>query len=135
MDTDTLVDNRLADGWKVVEELPQRGFEVTAAFWLQASVNGKWYFYVVSPLVETEGIAAAYGKLQPIIRAMPQPLWIDPLEINLIGPSNPIARDARAAHDRVVGPRAYPMRWNGKVLGNVSVEGAYLYPLPAAQPH
>jgi hypothetical protein len=130
MDTGTPVENLLADGGKVIEELPQRGFEVTAAFWLQASEDEKWYFYIVSPVVEAEGLAKAYRKLHPLVRAMPQPLWIDPLEIKLIGPANPIAQDVLAIHNRAGGARTCPLRWDGKKLGNVSINGAYLYPLP-----
>jgi hypothetical protein len=134
MDTDTLVENLIDDGRKLVEELPQRGFEVTAAFWLKASEEGKWYFYIVSPVVDAEGLAKAYRRLHPLVRKMPQPFWIDPLEIKLIGPNNPIAQDVLAIHSRAPGPRVSPIRWGGKKLGNVSIEGAYLYPLPVTAP-
>jgi hypothetical protein len=131
MDTDTLVDKQIDDGQKLVEELPRRGFEVTAAVWLKASEDGKWYFYIVSPAVDTEGIVKAYRRLHPLVRALPQPLWIDPLEIRLIGPSHPLAQDLMAIHGRVPGPRVCPIWWRGTRLGNVSIEGAYLYPVPA----
>src|SRR5947209_20101459 len=111
MDTDTLVENLIDDGQKLVERLPQDGFEVTAAFWLKASEDDKWYFYIVSPVVDTEGLAKAYRRLHPLVRAMSQPFWIDPLEIKLIGPSNPIAQDVLAIHSRAPGPRVSPIRW------------------------
>ena len=63
-----------------------------------------------------------------------KPLRIDPLEIKLIGPSNPIAQDVLAILRRAPGPRVSPIRWRGTRLGNVSVEGAYLYPLPVTTP-
>jgi hypothetical protein len=128
MDTETLVENLIVDGQKLVEELPLRGFEVAAAFWLKASEDGKWYFYVVSPAVDAEGIAKAYRRLHPLVRALPQPFFIDPLEIKLIGPSNPIARDVMANQG------ARRVRWTGKWLGNISIEEAYLYPVPANTP-
>src|SRR5438309_1912675 len=130
MDTDTLVENRIDYGQKIVEELPQHGFEVMAAFWVKASENGKWYFYIVSPVVDAEGLTKAYRLLHPAVRAMPQPFWIDPLQIKLIGPSNPLARDVMAILSRVSGPRVGPIRWKGTYLGNLSIEGAYLYPVP-----
>src|SRR5947209_16263480 len=104
MDTTTLVEKRIDDGWKLVEELSQRGFEVTAAFWLQASDNGKWYFYLVSPVVDAQGIREAYRQLHAPVQALPQPLCIDPLEIHLIGPSHPIVKDVLAIHRRAPGP-------------------------------
>ena len=134
MDTDTLVKDLIDDGRKLVEELPQHGFEVTAAFWLKASEDGKWAFYIVSPVVEAEGLVKAYRQLHPLVRKMPQPFWIDPLEIKLIGPTNSIAQDVLAIHRRVPGPRVSPIRWGGTKLGNMSIEGAYLYPLPVPSP-
>ncbi len=133
MDTDALVDNLVEDGQKLVEHLWQSGFDLTAAFWLKASENGRWYFYVVSPDVEAEGLAQAYRRLHLLIRRMPQPFRIDPLEVRLIGPTDPIARDVLDIHSRVPGPRACPIRWGGTRLGNVGIEGAYLYPLPSGE--
>ena len=116
MDTDTLVENLIDDGQKLVAELPQHGLEVVAAFWLKPSVDGKWYFYVVSPVVDAEGLIKAYRRLHPLVRARPQPSWIDPLKIKLIGPSNPIARGMLAIPGRAPGPRVGPLRWGGKWL-------------------
>jgi hypothetical protein len=131
VDKTTLVSDLIEDGRKIIERLPQDGFEVTAAFWLKAAEDGLWYFYIVSPVAESEPLNHAYGRLHTLIRHMPQPLWVDPIEIRLIGPSNPIAKDVLAIHNRALGPRGRAIRWDGFQLGNVSTEGAYLYPLPA----
>ena len=131
MDTSTLVKELVEDGKRIVEQLPQDGFELTAAFWLKASEDGQWYFYIVSPVAEREHLNDAYRQLYTLIRRMPQLSWLDPLEVKLIGPTNPIAKDVLAIHTRVPGPRMSPLHWGGKVLGSVNVEGAYLYPLPA----
>jgi hypothetical protein len=88
----------------------------------------------VSPLVDAEGPVKAYMQLHPLVWKMPRPSWIDPLEIKLIGPTNPIAQDVLAIHRRVPGPRVSPIRWGGTKLGNVSIEGAYLYPPPVTAP-
>jgi hypothetical protein len=134
MDTDTLVDELIDDGKKLAEELPQHGFEVAAAFWIKPSEDGKWYFYLVSPIVDAEGLAKAYRRLHPLVRAIPHPFSIDPLEIKLIGPSNPIAKDVMAIHGRILLSGVSATRWGGKQLGNVSIEEAYLYPVPATTP-
>ncbi|MBI1903152.1 MAG: hypothetical protein HYS13_18785 [Planctomycetia bacterium] len=134
MDTDTLVDNLIADGQKLIAELPRRGFAVTAAFWLQASEDGNWYFYIVSPAVDSDGLAKAYRRLHPLVRAMPQPFWIDPLEIRLVGPSSGIAQDVLAIHSATRVTWGSAIRWSGKKSGNVGVESVYLYPLPSSTP-
>jgi len=130
VDTSTLVENLIDDGQKLLDRLPQEGFAVTAAFWLRPAEDCEWLFYVASPLVESDGIAEAYRRLHPIIRRMPQPFWIDPLEVKLVGESNPITKDVLAIHTRAPGPKVSPLRWGGKRLGSVNIEGAYLYPLP-----
>jgi hypothetical protein len=132
VDTTALVNDLIEDGRQIVEQLPQNGFEVMAAFWLKAAEDGLWYFYIVSPVAENERLNDAYGRLHTLIRRMPQPLSVDPLEVRLIEPSDPMAKDIFAIHSRAPGPKGRPIRWGGTQLGNVSIEGAYLYPLSAA---
>jgi len=114
-----------------LEHLPQEGFEVTAGFWLRPAEGGEWLFYVASPTVERDGLSAAYRRLHTVIRGMPQPFWIDPLEVKLIGETNPITKDVLAIHSRATGSKVSPINWGGTRLGSVNVEGAYLYPLSA----
>ena len=134
MDTTTLVSEFIEDGKRIIEQLPQDGFEVTAGFWLKAAEEGQWYFYIVSPVADQERLNEAYRQLYTLIQQMPEPHWIDPLAVKLIGPSHPLARDVLGIHERAAGPKTRPIRWDGNVLGNISVEGAYLYPLPATAP-
>ena len=81
MDTATLVRERIDDGQKLLERLAQEGFEVTAGFWLRLVDDGEWRCYIASPTVEKEGLSAGYRRLHTIIRGMPQPFSIDPLEV------------------------------------------------------
>src|SRR5437867_2081652 len=46
VDTNTLVSDLVEDGQSIVEQLPQDGFEVMAAFWLKTAENGQWRFYI-----------------------------------------------------------------------------------------
>jgi hypothetical protein len=131
MDTESLVEKRLADGQKLFEELVQRGFEVNAAFWIKPSATGKWRFYLVTPLVDAEGPAKAYLQLRPLLRGRPQPSWIEPAQVSLIGPSHPLAKDVLAYYSRPEGLPFYPLPWRGTYLGKTSIDEAYLYPPPA----
>jgi hypothetical protein len=49
MDQDTLIEKQIDDGAKFVDKLSREGVEVTAAFWLKASDDSQWYFYIASP--------------------------------------------------------------------------------------
>jgi hypothetical protein len=134
MDSDTLVEQQIDEGQKLIEKLLQHGFEVSAAFWLKASEDGKWRYYLVAPAVDVEGLVNAAKQLHPVVYSTPRPVWINPLEINLIGPSHPLAKDVIAIHDRTAGPAVSPIRYVGNYLGDTSIEDAYLYPVPAAMP-
>lgn len=131
MDQVPLVDEKKDDGKKFVEYLTHAGFEVTAAFWLKPIEAGQWYLYIASPVVDSEGLYDAYGRLQTAFRQMSPPLWIDPFEVRLIGTAHPIAKDVLNVLGRHArGPMA--INYGGAVLGGLSIEGAHLYPLPAA---
>lgn len=132
MDTTTLVSDLVKDGKTIVEQLPKDGFEVTAAFWLKRAEDGQWRFYIISPIAESERMNDAYRRLFALIRKMPPLDWLNPLEVRLIGPNDAIAKDVLAVHANPLYPKSRPIRWHGRQLGDVSVEGAYLYPLPAA---
>ena len=129
MDTSTLVSDLINDGQRIVDHVPNEGFEITAAFWLRRAEDGLWYFYIVSPVAESEPLNHAYTRVITIIRKMPGPHWIDPLEIRLIGPSNPIAKSVLELYDPFH-PMTLPVRVAHKQLGSMRVEEAYLYPLP-----
>jgi hypothetical protein len=131
VDTTTLVSDLVEDGRRIIEQLTKNGFEVTAGFWLKKAEDGQWYFYIASPAAESERLSVGYGRLFTLIREMPPPHWIDPLEVRLIGPSSPLARDVLGILNRAPNPTGGPIRWGGTVLGNVSIEDAYLYRLQA----
>lgn len=131
MDTDTLVENRIADGQKLIDRLLQAGFGVATAFWLKASDRAYWRFYIASPAVETEGKVKAYGRFHALLHQMPPPFSIGVVNISLIGATNPIAKDVLAICNSVPGLYVGPVHWLAMRLGDMSIEGAYFYPLPA----
>lgn len=128
MDQGSLVEMQIDDGAKVVEKLREGGFDVTAAWWMKASEEGEWFLYIASKQVDEIGIAASYRKAHSLIRALGQ-LWVDRFEVKLVGPENPITQDVLAILNRF--QDRFITRYGGKKLGNVSIDGAYFYPLPA----
>lgn len=129
MDPTTLVKEQIDFGAQFVERLPKEGVKCLGAFWIKLAEDGRWYFYVVSPLKE-EDPGHAGGRLVRLMRQMPRPLWIDPFDVKLLGPSEPLAQGALGLYKQ--GPQEFPMIYRGYSLGNRSIEGAYLYPVPAA---
>jgi hypothetical protein len=98
VDTTTLVSDLIGEGSRIIEQLPRDGFEITAAFWLKRADDGEWCFYIVSPSAQPERLNDAYAQVFTLIRRMPGLHWIDPLEVRLIQPSHPMAKDVLAIH-------------------------------------
>ncbi len=132
MDTNALVKEQLEDGEKLLRLLPQHGFDPAAACWLLTSYDGRWRFYMVSPLVETEGINVAYLRLAEAMRPILDELsTFDLTSVRLVGTTQPLGRDLLAALQRVPIRRTRPFRWKGIWLGERALDNAYFYPLPA----
>ena len=130
MDTFPLVAEQIADGQRLVDRLVQGGFPVTAACWAMTSYDGQWYLYLVSPAVDAEG-PEPYGRVLPVVHELEQPTFgVEPLQVKLIGPSDPLGRGLTELQkqSRTKKPTRYP----GGRIGDVTVEGAYIYPAPGA---
>ena len=121
----TLVSHQIDDGQKLVTQLAQDHFDVTAAGWVKTSEEGKWSLYIASKEVDDKGPAAAYRAVRTAIQHLPD-LWVDPFDVKLIGPTDPIAVDLvkvqRGHRSRI------PARFRGPFLGGVSVDEAFIYP-------
>ncbi len=127
MDQNALVNEEIEGGKQLMEALTAAGFEVRVAFWAKPTETGKWYLYLASPFVDDKGRLAAYQFVHALMRNMPN-LWIEPLEVKVIGLNDSLAEAALAARK----PRPYPgmTRFGASTLGGLSIDGAYIYPAP-----
>lgn len=128
MDQGSLVDVQIQDGRRVLERLRAEGVPVTAAAWVKESEGGPWYFYIVTPLVTEDGATpTAYRRLGPLIRGMPQPCWVNPMEFKVVAPDSEVGKAIRDGAGGRAGP--IPMPYGSVRFGGVSIDGAYVYPL------
>lgn len=130
MDTELLVDNRIEDGQMLLAELVMEGFDVSVAFWVKTSEDELWFLYIGSTSVEPSKIGDAYRLLYACLSKIPN-ACVSMSEVKLIQASNPIARDAIAVRDRQQG--RLPVRIQGKRLGSMSIDEAYIYPRVGGQ--
>ncbi len=128
MDQAILVSYQLDDGQRLIEQLSRNGMPVAGAFWLKANQETRWYFYVITSMVDKDGIHAAYRRLVEVVQKMPQPFWIDPLEVKLIGPSDAQAKDVQAVVRGKLPGR--PFRYGDIWLGGQVIDDAFLYAPP-----
>ncbi len=132
-----MVSEQTDRGKRLIEALAAAGFDVRVAFWAKPTDDGTWFLYLAYTLVDDKGPSVAYRIVHDVLRKMPD-LWIDPLEIKVLGLNDSLTEAALAVTrpkvpDRpfaVRNPKPYPgMTWfGGSSLGGVSIDGAYIYP-------
>jgi hypothetical protein len=126
MDQIALVGHQIDDGQRLLEELVRAGFPLAAACWMKTEEDAQFYLYLASPLVDDKGLTEGYGRVHPVVRAMPQPFWVDPFEVKLLAVSDPMARDLLDLQRRSGGHRY--LRNPVARLGDANIDGLIVYP-------
>lgn len=130
MDQGTLVENQIDDGLKLVELLAAAKFDVTAAWWVRTSEDGRWTLYIASKVVDESGTGDPYREVHRGLTTMSDP-WISMSEIKVIGSTDPITKDVLAIQARH--PGGMPTRSRKSRLGDLAIEEVYIYsPLSVA---
>jgi len=119
-----LVEHQIDDVPKLIDELKVDNFDVKAAFWLYTSEADQWFLYLVSDVVDQKGIKEAYKAVYKAMKRLTKPS-IDPFEVKLVGPGDPVAKAVIDFVSKQYAPLAKRVR--GTNLGNVYIENAYIY--------
>jgi hypothetical protein len=131
MDQATLVSEQARGGEKLLARLQSAGLDLSAACWAKTAEDEQWYLYLVSPTVETQGLRHGYLTIRATLSHM-QGEWADtferinPFDVKLIGPSNPLARGVLELYQSW--PDSTSPWHGGSLIGSVYVAGAYIYP-------
>jgi hypothetical protein len=125
MDKALLVDYRIRDGQRLVNQLARDGFGVAAAFWLKARDDGPWHLYIASPSVRREKVGEAYRFVYAALSKLPGP-GLSLSEVKLVESGDPVAREVDEFLRRYPGPNG--TRLPHPVLGGMAFDEAYLYP-------
>jgi hypothetical protein len=126
MDQNPLVNEHRDSGEAIASRCAAAGIDVTAAFWVKPSEDGRWYLYLASREVEDRGLGEAFRRVLAEIRRMTPPPQLDTLgDLKLIGATNPITRDVLAIQTRY--PTPLSTWYRGRQLGNMAIDEAYLY--------
>ena len=131
MDQKVLVDELIVDGEKLLRQLVEEGYPITAAGWLKEPEWGQWHLYIATPLADKD-LRAAYGRMHTIRREMPEELSLDISGARLVGPDDPVTRRVLEAPREKSGRNRLHFGEGGIRFGGVDVEEAYLYPLEGA---
>ncbi len=125
MDQITLVDRRINDGQKLILQLSQDGFDFMAVFWLRPVDDNWWHLYIASKLVDDQGPAVAYRKVQVSLQKLPG-TSISLSDVKLIEATDSLTHDILKIRKRYTG--ATPIRFGGAQLGGMLIEEALIYP-------
>jgi hypothetical protein len=124
MDQATLVEHQIDDVPKLIDQLKRDNLDVKAAFWLYTSEADQWFLYLVSDMVDQKGITESYKLVYKAMKRLPR-LSIDPFEVKLVGPGDPVAKAIIDFLSKQRAPLARRVR--GTNLGDVYIENAYIY--------
>jgi len=104
---------------------------VKLAFWLKPADSGQWFLYIAAEGIDDSNVDRGYKEVLRRVKEMRTP-YFDPFQVKLIQGDDPLARAVMEVHQRYPGSLA--INYNGRNLGGMSIEGAYLYPLPNTSP-
>jgi hypothetical protein len=126
MDQATLVEHQIDDVPRLIDQLKRDEIDVKAAFWLYTSEADQWFLYLVSDVVDRKGITEAYKLVYKAMRRLTN-LSINPFEVKLVSPDNPVAKAVIDFLSKQHAPLATWIR--GTNLSGVYIECAYIYNL------
>jgi hypothetical protein len=129
MDQGPLVKEQIDGGAKFIQEFAKYT-PVQAAFWLKGTEDNQWFLYVAGDQIDDSNFDVAYGEVTRITAKMPDP-WLDPFQIKVVGANKPIAKAVLQIQAKYPGNR--PIRYHAPLAG-MSIEEAYIYPLPIHVP-
>ena len=130
MDQSTLVTEEIDAGADLVNRFDPY-LPVKVAFWLRPTDESHWSLYIASDRIDDTNLDLGYAEVLRLAGEMHTP-YLDPFQVKLIPADDPLARAVLDVHQRY--PGRIPIRYNGPSLGGLSIDGAYLYPLPIAVP-
>jgi hypothetical protein len=125
MDTDLLVENKIDDGQRLLNELVRNQFEVSVAFWAKRSEEGLWHLWIASSAVDANHAGEALSKVYAAMTKIPD-CQVTPMDISVVNNMSPIAMDAIAVRDRR--PSRKLVRFSGRRLGNLETQEGFIYP-------
>jgi len=117
-------------GTELIDRISKQ-WPVKLAFWVKPSDSGQQFLYISAEGIEDSNIDEGYKEVLRRVKEMGT-TYFDPFQVKLIKGDDPLALAVMEVHRRF--PRSLATNYRGRTLGGMSIEGAYLYPLPNTSP-
>jgi hypothetical protein len=130
MDQGPLVIEQIEAGAKLASEFDKLT-PLQVAFWLKESEDGQWFLYLTSDQINDSNFDLAYGRVLQLPGRGPH-MWLDPFQVKVTGTEDPVAKAVLDIQQKYPGRLATRLR--NRMLGSVSVDEVYLYPIPVPVP-
>lgn len=114
-------------GAEAVRLLVAQGIPADVVAWVQDPASGRWELQVATPLVESEGEAAARGRVREALDRPALPPEIDLAQVVLRPPSDPAMTELRAFRSRF--GDSWPLRTARSADGLTEVDAGWVYPV------
>lgn len=128
MDQGTLVSEQIDAGAKLVADFGHYK-PLRAAFWIKDPDDREWYLCLASDQINDTNFDLAYGEVNRLVRPMSN-LWLDPFQVKVMGADHPMAKAVIELTEKY--PGICPIRLRSRRLGNITVDDAFVYPVPTA---
>lgn len=126
MDSQTLVEDRIAAGEHLLRALDQRKLRIEGAAWVRKPDGGAYELILDIPAVKSSGRTQVYREIQEAISKTTGPLALS--DIVVVTPDHPLLKSLSAAIS--TGPGVARIRIQNSMFNGLHVDDALIYRLP-----
>ncbi len=131
MDQGPLVTEQIDAGAKLAGDFDSQYKPLSAAFWLKESEEGRWILYLVSDQIDDSNFDQAYGEVIRLLGRGPH-MWLDPFQVKVSGVDDRTAKIVLEIQQKNASRLATRVR--ERMIGGLSVDEIYIYPIPMHSP-
>jgi hypothetical protein len=122
MASETLVDEQIEMGYTAIRKLREAGVDVCVAAWVKLGDELGWRLVIGLKAVDEEGLQPTYMRVFQLLG--PEDANFN---LKLVSDKSPIAKDLVRVREKY--PAPLPTRYQGRQLGPMPIEEAYIYPI------
>lgn len=125
MGKEILVEEYIAEGIELINELEKANIQVQAALWFYFIESEEWRLIVATPLYDEQGQILTYRRIFDLIKKLNLKVSFPLSRITVVSPNDPLIRLLRIAIS--TGGSISRVRFQNNVINNQLIEDALIY--------